>query len=147
MINKLLLPAGLLIISGVLFITGLLAQNPEAFLFPNFISGTLCVIALVTLINSIRRQGDETEEIKPIPWLVILPALVIFILYLGLVERIGFYVTSFTAFMAIVLIYIPDRFSVAHSLKIFLTGIAFMVALYSLFTILLKVQLPRGLFF
>ncbi len=146
MSSKLFLPIGLLIISGILFITGLSAQNPEAFLFPNFISGVLCVIALALLINSFRHRVDKTEG-KSIPWLVILPALVIFVLYLALVEKIGFYLTSFTAFVAIVLIYIPDRFSVAQSVKIFAIGLAFMAALYSLFTVLLKVQLPRGLFF
>ena len=146
MMNKFMFPLGLLIISGVLFITGISAQNSEAFLFPNFISGVLCVIALAILINSFRHQADKTER-KSIPWLIILPALVIFVLYLAFVEQIGFYVASFTAFAAIVLIYIPQQFNVAQSLKILLIGLAFMAALYSLFTILLKVQLPRGLFF
>ncbi len=143
--SKLLIPAGMFALALLLLFAGLSGSNQEAFLFPNVVAAIMVVIAVLTVVNYFK--NNSTEKSKPIPWLVILPALLIFILYLTFAELIGFYVSSFIAFTAIVMIYMPGRFEISRSLKIALVGLLFMAALYSLFTLLLKVQLPRGLFF
>ena len=144
--NRLLVPTGMLLTAIVLLLAGFLADNSEAFLFPNVVAAAMLILAVLTLVN-INKASDKEKTAKTIPWLSILPALVIFILYLAALEIIGFYLASFIAFTVIALGYHPDGISLKNTSKIMLIGFIFMAALYCLFTLLLRVQLPRGIFF
>lgn len=143
--NKIIVPVGMLICAIILCIAGFTSANQEAFLFPNVVAVIMVVIAVFAVFNS--KNAHEKESKILIPWMLILPAIVIFIAYLALAETIGFYTCSFIAFLALVCIYMPERITAKRFARIFLTDLVFMAGLYCLFSLLLRVQLPRGMFF
>ena len=143
--SKFMVPVGMLAVAIILTIAGFSGSNQEAFLFPNVVAVIMIVIAGFAVLNS---RNSQTKE-KPIliPWALVLPALVLFVIYLALAETVGFYICSFIAFVALVSFYMPDRFTLKRFVRIMITGLIFMGGLYCLFTLLLKVQLPTGMFF
>ena len=143
--SKFMVPAGMLVCAIVLSIAGFSGSNQEAFLFPNVVSVIMVVIAAFAVFNS--RNSVEEEKPILIPWALILPALVIFVTYLALADTVGFYTCSFVAFIALVSIYMPESLTMNSFFKIFATGVIFMLGLYCLFSLLLKVQLPGGILF
>ncbi len=144
--NRLATPIGMLVIAVLLFLAGFLSKNTEAFLFPNTVAAVMVVLAIFTIVNQLKTSLQE-KTAKPIPWLSILPALIIFIIYLATLEIIGFYLGSFLAFVIIATSYHPDGINPKTTGKVMLIGLLFMAALYCLFSLLLRVQLPRGIFF
>ena len=143
--SKIMVPVGMLVVAIVLCIAGFSGSNQEAFLFPNVVSVIMVIIAAFAVFNS--RNSQQISKANPVPWLLILPALVIFIAYLALAETVGFFVCSFVAFIALVSIYMPERLTLKRFIRILITGLIFMGGLYCLFSLLLKVQLPRGILF
>lgn len=143
--SKVMVPVGMLAAALVLCVASFSGSNQEAFLFPNVVSVIMVIIALISVFNSVKTI--HTEKPILIPWSLILPAIVIFILYLALAEIVGFYVCSFAAFLALVCIYKPGSLNLKRFVRILVTDVIFIGGLYCLFSLLLKVQLPRGLFF
>ena len=143
--SKFMVPIGMLVCAVIISLWGFFSPNQEAFLFPNVVSVIMVIIAAFAVLNT--RNSAEKTKSNPVPWLLILPALVIFVVYLALAETLGFYICSFVAFVALVCIYMSDRLTPKRFFRIVITGLIFMAGLYCLFSLLLKVQLPRGLFF
>ena len=143
--SKYMVPVGMLLVAIIIAIAGFSGKNQEAFLFPNVVAVIMVIIAAFAVFNS---RNSQTKE-KPIliPWALILPALAVFIIYLALLETVGFYICSFIAFVTLVTFYMPERFTINRFMKVVLTGLIFMGGLYCLFSLLLKVQLPRGFLF
>ena len=143
--NKIMVPVGMLICAIIICIAGFTSPNQEAFLFPNVVAVIMIVIAAFAVFNSKNTQTKENKN--TIPWVLILPAVVIFVVYLALAETVGFYICSFIAFLVLVCIYMPERITVKRFIRILITDVVFMAGLYCLFSLLLRVQLPRGMFF
>ena len=143
--SKIMVPAGMLICAIILCIAGFSGSNQEAFLFPNIVAVIMVIIAAFAVYNS--RNALHKEKTTPVPWMLILPAMVIFIAYLALAETVGFYVCSFITFVALVSIYMPESINLKRFTRIVITGLIFMAGLYCLFSLLLKVQVPRGFLF
>ena len=143
--SKFIVPVGMLVCAVILSIAGFSGSNQEAFLFPNVVSVIMVIIAAFAVYNS--RNTPQKEKSIRIPWSLILPAVAIFIIYLALAETVGFYTCSFIAFVAMVSIYMPESLTLNRFVRIFFTGLIFMAGLYCLFSLLLKVQLPRGFLF
>ena len=143
--SKMMVPVGMLVVALILCIAGFTASNQEAFLFPKVVSVIMVIIAAFAVFNS--RNAQQKSKANPVPWLLILPALTIFVVYLALAETVGFYVCSLIAFLALVCIYTPERLTLNRFIRILITGLLFMGGLYCLFSLLLKVQLPRGILF
>ena len=143
--SKLMVPVGMLACAIILCIAGFSGSNQEAFLFPNVVSVIMVIIAGFAVFNS--RNTSQKEKSNPVPWMLIMPAVVIFIAYLALAETVGFYICSFVAFVTLVSIYMPESLNLKRFVRIFITGLIFMAGLYCLFSLLLKVQVPRGFLF
>ena len=143
--SKFMVPVGMLVCAVILSIAGFSGSNQEAFLFPNVVSVIMVIIAGFAVYNS--RNTLQKEKSIRIPWPLILPAIAIFIIYLALAETVGFYTCSFIAFVTLVSIYMPGSITLNRFVRIFITGLIFMGGLYCLFSLLLKVQLPRGFLF
>ena len=143
--SKFMVPAGMLACAIIICIAGFSGSNQEAFLFPNVVSVIMVIIAAFAVFNS--RNTQQKEKSNPVPWMLIMPAIVIFIAYLALAETVGFYICSFVAFVALVSIYMPESLNLKRFSRILITGLIFMAGLYCLFSLLLKVQVPRGFLF
>jgi hypothetical protein len=141
------------IASAVILITALLlfyVSNVarEAYLFPRVIAAVMVVLAGAMLVYEWGTGADRVRKIvEPVPWLTILPALAVFLAYLLLAERLGFYSTSSLAFFVLISIYSPATVSVSRTIRHLAITAAFIGALYVVFAVLLRVMTPRGLLF
>jgi len=119
-----------------------LGGEGEAYLFPRLISVAMLAIALGVAASAMLRRGGVAEAID---WPLIAPALLIGAVYLAALEWLGFYTSSALAFFAIGLLYGGggERRAAAVA-RCALITLAFVVVLYLVFSLGLRVQTPRG---
>lgn len=135
-----------LLLSLGLYAAAYFVQNREAYLFPRLLAIGMSLIAAAMLIAGwASDKASEKSSVETVPWSRLWPALAIFVLYLFVAEEVGFYASSFATFLALAAVYAPDRASLPGSVKRVLISLLFMGALYSLFALLLRVQMPRGI--
>lgn len=118
----------------------------EVYLFPRIIAVLLLFLAALQCATNIKKFTivDESRQVQ-IAWNGLIPGLVISIVYVLILETVGFYLSAFIAFMLFVLVYgkraATDR--QAFFLK-FCVGVALISVLYGLFWHLLNVRTPTG---
>ena len=118
--------------------------NSEAYLFPRIINSTMLVLSLILLIQHIY---EKNHPIKKINIAKLAPFFILIIIFILLGENLGFYLCASLMFLTICYFYYPEKKDVKKVLFFLLIGIAFMMAIYFLFTFLLKVQVPRFFLF
>lgn len=124
-------------------------EPADAFLFPRLISSVMLVLALwnfVRALSGLSRVGEglSIDTLRSItPGLVVMLVLVYFA-----AKVLGFYVASWLAFLCLFSLYDPASHLAAGSWvkRVFITTV-FMTVIYALFSLVLKVQTPRGHFF
>ncbi|MCY3768072.1 MAG: tripartite tricarboxylate transporter TctB family protein [Gammaproteobacteria bacterium] len=138
-----------LVIAAAFAILSFWRTDPEVYLFPRIISALMLLLALVQVISFLRWSppgpaADETGRPR-IPWRQLAGGLGISITMVLLMETLGFYTSSFLAFLAIIVLYGKRQVADPRSLAI-KTGIsaAFMVLIFTLFWKLLHVRTPTG---
>ncbi len=140
-----------LLVTGLAAIVTWLSYTQEpasAFLFPRMISAAMLVLALWSLgraVLGISRVGTGLSYrlVRNIA-----PGLIIMFIYAYWAARtLGFYAASTIAFFAIFTIYDPAPLNDwrAWIKRIVITAL-FMAVVYALFSMLLMVQTPRGMF-
>lgn len=138
-------------ILGVAIVVAWLSFTREpaaAFLFPRLIA---CVMLLLAIWNAARAAlglarvgtGFTAREARTIA-----PGVLVMLVYvLFAAKALGFYVASFMAFVILYALYDPAPHTQASSwLRRVAVAAGFMAVIYLLFTVLLKVQTPRGIF-
>jgi len=141
-INNLTSLISILIISislGYVSFTGGVETTKEAYLFPKLITTVMIILSTFSLIIYFLNKTKSFSEINIQKLSVYLISLILFI-FLG--ETIGFY------FLAILIFLINSYYySESKSLKKFIQNIVvtiiFMAFIYLLFSVMLKVQVPR----
>ena len=141
-INNLTSLISILIISislGYVSFTGGVETTKEAYLFPKLITTVMIILSTFSLIIYFLNKTKSFSEINIQKLSVYLISLILFI-FLG--ETIGFY------FLAILIFLINSYYySESKNLKRFIQNIVvtilFMVFIYLLFSVMLKVQVPR----
>jgi len=132
-------------ICGLMFKVSYFQQNQAAYLFPIIVSGLTLAFSITSLI---REYFDLcVDDFKAFPFFEQLPAIVITIVGVSLIELIGMYSSSFFVLVAITTFYsskgvVADRF-----IKSVVFSFLFLLVMYLIFNVLLNVQLPRGLMF
>ena len=115
----------------------------EDYLFPRFISGGIAVLALLLWFE--RDDKEKSTNFKDL-----LPGLGLILAYLISMNTIGFYMASMIMFFAVIMIYKkPEEtkdFWRVLLIKLSISAV-FTLILYCLFTLMLQVRLPGGLFF
>ena len=121
-------------------------EPADAFLFPRLISGVMLALAAwnaarAALGLSRVGAGIALAEIRTVA-----PGVLVMLVYVLFAAReLGFYVASFVALCSL---HGPAPHARASSwVRRVLVALGFMVVIWALFTLLLKVQTPRGLFF
>ena len=141
-INNLTSLISILIISislGYVSFTGGVETTKEAYLFPKLITTVMIILSTFSLIIYFLNKTKSFSEINIQKLSVYLISLILFI-FLG--ETIGFY------FLAILIFLINSYYySESKNLKRFIQNIVvtilFMAFIYFLFSVMLKVQVPR----
>jgi len=120
----------------------------DAFLFPRLVSVVMLVLAAWNFFRAavgLSRVGAgiSFELIKSI-----LPGLIVMVVYVFFAAKyFGFYVSSLITFFILFSLYDPaSHKNLRVWVKRIVVSVLFMLVIYALFTLLLKVQTPRGLF-
>lgn len=124
-----------------------IAGESEAYLFPRFIAIAVGLIGIAIAASTFAGMRQSTASIGSTgrAWLEVLPVLTVFIAYRWAMEAIGFYAAAFAAFLTIVWIYAPEPFSYRAATKRIAISATFTAVIFALFSVLLRVQTPRGL--
>ena len=120
----------------------------EVYFFPRIIALLMLLLASIQLVNQLITNSNDEDSNKIFSWSTLAPGLVIGIIYVLLMEKLGFYLSSFICFITLISIYGKRRaFDFrALSYKV-LVGIIFTAILYALFWKLLNVRTPTGILF
>jgi hypothetical protein len=138
---------GTIIVSLLLYWAAAAPGDAQAYLFPKLIALGMAVLGVAMLVRNWSPIAAEGDTPSSVPWSRLWPALIIFVLYLVLAQRLGFYITSWLAFVTIGIVYSPAETSVVGAKRCFPVSVAFLSVLYLVFVLLLQVQTPRGVLF
>ncbi|MCH9807764.1 MAG: tripartite tricarboxylate transporter TctB family protein [Alphaproteobacteria bacterium] len=125
-------------------------QEPaDAFLFPRLISVVFLSLALWNFARAMFGMARVGEGISADLVKKILPGLFVAIVFVFFAAKsLGFYVSSTITFLLIHTLYDPTSpYELKGWLRRIVTTAVFMSVIYALFSLLLKVQTPRGMFF
>lgn len=122
-------------------------DNAEAYLFPQIVGS--CLLGLCVLLVAQEFFGNSDPAVKSVQLnslLKLLPMLVLLAGYVYCIEWLGMYSSSAIALFLIAFIYhsadsMIKRFTSSLMVAILFTGFIFVI-----FSVLLKVQAPRGMF-
>ena len=127
-------------LSILLVVASFSGSHPEAYFFPRIITSIMLFLSLLLLIQHFY---GKNLPIKKINIAKLTPFFILIIIFILLGENLGFYLCASLMFLTICYFYYPEKKDVKKVLFFLLIGVAFMIAIYFLFTFLLKVQVPR----
>ncbi|MBU1275342.1 MAG: tripartite tricarboxylate transporter TctB family protein [Proteobacteria bacterium] len=133
-----------LVLSAVLYATLGHIEEPRAAAFPRTIIIAMGVLSAMMLLQHLLFPKPQAKR-APFPLLRVGGLFVIIIVYLAMLEVVGFYLASFLFFMAVVCIMGFKRLTTKQVLSWLLGAVAFTGVLFVLFKVLLEVQTPQGL--
>ena len=131
-------------LSILLVVASFSGGHPEAYFFPRIITSIMLFLSLLLLIQHFY---GKNHPIKKINIAKLTPFFILIIIFILLGENLGFYLCASLMFLTICYFYYPEKKDVKKVLFFLLIGAAFMMAIYFLFTFLLKVQVPRFFLF
>ena len=136
-----------LVISAVFAFLSFYDTDAETYLFPRIIAVVLAILSVILFISN-SAAGDNNGSNESRYFSDIWPGLIIGLVFLLVMEDLGFYVSSFLAFLAVLIVYgkrgISDLKALVTKLSV---SAAFMFILYLLFWNGLHVRTPTGLIF
>ena len=127
-------------LSILLVVASFSGGHSEAYLFPRIITSIMLFLSLLLLIQHFY---EKDHPIKKINIAKLAPFFILIIIFILLGENLGFYLCASLMFLTICYFYYPEKKDMKKVLFFLLIGAAFMMAIYFLFTFLLKVQVPR----
>jgi len=124
-------------------------EPAEAFLFPRMISAVMLFLSTWNFVRALLGMARVGEGISFKIVLNIAPGIIIMSAFVFFAAKfLGFYVASFFAFLCVYSVYDPaSHLAISSWVRRISITVVFMGIIYGLFTLLLKVQTPRGLFF
>ncbi len=145
-----LIPAIIVLgLAGIVAWFSFTEEPAEAFLFPRIISVFFLGLALWNFARAALGLARVGEGVSRETAMNIVPGLIIALAFVFIAaESLGFYVSATIAFFLIYTIYDPSRLADGRAwIRRIVTTLLFMAVMYGLFSMLLQVQTPRGMFF
>ena len=141
--------AAILLLAVVVAWLSFTQEPAESFLFPRVISIAFVVLAIWNFIRAVLGLAKVGGGISKTMATNILPGFIVMVVYVfWAAKAVGFYSASAIAFFLVYSLYDPaPASSMQHWLKRLGVTVGFMLVIYALFNLLLRVQTPRGLFF
>ena len=127
-------------LSTLLVVASFSGGHPDAYFFPRIITSIMLFLSLLLLIQHFY---EKNHPIKKINIAKLTPFFILIIIFILLGENLGFYLCASLMFLTISYFYYPEKKDMKKILFFLLIGTGFMIAIYFLFTFLLKVQVPR----
>ena len=131
-------------LSILLVVASFSGGHPDAYFFPRIITSIMLFLSLLLLIQHFY---GKNHPIKKINIAKLTPFFILIIIFILLGENLGFYLCASLMFLTISYFYYPEKKDMKKILFFLLIGAVFMMAIYFLFTFLLKVQVPRFFLF
>tara|TARA_Y100000389_G_scaffold15089_1_gene13351 strand:- start:1374 stop:1805 length:432 start_codon:yes stop_codon:yes gene_type:complete len=130
------------LVSAFLVYASFVLGNSEDYLFPRLISAMIAVLSLMLWFE--KGDADKSTNFKDL-----MPGIAIATAFILLLKILGFYLASMIVFFSLVMYYSKPSeskdFWRVLLIKLGIT-IVFTMTLYGLFTLLLQVRTPEGLF-
>ena len=143
------IPTGLvLVLSATVCWVSFTAEPADAFLFPRLISSVMLVLALSTFVRAVMGRSLAGGGIGVQTARNLAPGLIVLIVMIfWAAKTFGFYTTTLAGIFLLITLYDPSPNDQPRTwIMRAVISIGFVAVLYGLFTMLLKVQTPRGLF-
>jgi len=142
-INKLSSVVLVLILSILLAYASFSGGTSEAYIFPKLLSTVMIILSFLSLILYFYNKNEKITEVDIKKLSIYLGSLLLFLVF-G--ELLGFYFLAVLIFFIICYVYSEkkNKKSIFYN---FLITLCFMIFIYFLFAILLKVQAPRFFLF
>ena len=132
-----------LILSILLAYVSFAGGASEAYLFPKIITSTMIILSSLSLLFYFFEKNQKIAKIDMIKLSVYLILIILFILF-G--EILGFYLSATLIFLTVCYYYSENKATKVFIYNLLVT-VFFMFFIYFLFSILLKVQVPRFFLF
>jgi len=130
-------------IAGLIFRASYFQENSEAYLFPSIIAAVMLVLSLLSLA---REAFDLcVDDFQAFPFVRQLPAILMMAAGVLLVEVLGMYTSAFIVLVIVTYWYSPQEDGRRRLVSSLSFAAGFSVFMYVLFTLMLNVQLPRGI--
>ena len=130
------------LVGAFLVYSSFILGNSENYLFPRLISATIAILTIMLWFE--KGEADKSTNFKDL-----MPGIAIASAFILLLKILGFYLASMIVFFTLVMYYTkPTESKDFWRVLLIKLGVAFVFtfALYGLFTLLLKVHTPEGLF-
>tara|TARA_B100000029_G_scaffold337763_1_gene329994 strand:- start:11 stop:448 length:438 start_codon:yes stop_codon:yes gene_type:complete len=138
-INNLASVIFILLISIILAYVSFGGKQSEAYLFPKIITSVMIILSSLSLVVYFFDKTKKMAEINISKLSIYLISLILFIFF-G--EILGFYFLTIILFLIVCYFYSEHKSFKVIIYNILITSL-FMLFIYFLFSILLKVQVPR----
>ena len=138
--------AAILVLAAMVCWISYTAEPAEAFLFPKLISTAMLALALIAVFNAVSGIASPAPGIGPrLLYNAAAGLAVMLVAVFWAAKSLGFYATALASFFLLAWFYDPsgDR-SLRRWLVRGAVSIGFVLVLYGLFALLLRVQTPRG---
>ena len=131
------------LMAGAMFRVSYFQENAEAYLFPIIVSAVMLGMSLLSLV----REAFSlcVDDFQPFPFARLVPALVMMAGGVALVETLGMYTTAFLILSVVSLWYSSQEDSRRRLFQSLVFAAGFTAFMYVLFSLMLNVQIPRGL--
>lgn len=131
------------LIAAALFKVSFLRETLEGYTFPAVVAGTILALSLVSLA---REALDLcVDDYQPFPFFRQLPAIVMMGGAAMLIDVIGMYTSAFLVLALISYWYSPQPNGLRRLMNSVALGLGFGFVMYLLFSVMLNVQMPRGM--
>ncbi|MDB9865147.1 tripartite tricarboxylate transporter TctB family protein [Candidatus Thioglobus sp.] len=130
------------LVGAFLVYSSFILGDSENYLFPRLISATIAILTIMLWFE--KGEADKSTNFKDL-----MPGIAIASAFILLLKILGFYLASMIVFFTLVMYYTkPMESKDFWRVLLIKLGVAFIFtfALYGLFTLLLKVHTPEGLF-
>lgn len=119
-------------------------EEARAAVFPRTIIIIMGILSGLLCLQHLLFRKPEAKR-APFPFLRVGSLFVIIVIYLFVLETLGFYLASFLFFITVTFVMGYKKLNTKQGLRWALGSFIFTVVLYVLFSVLLEVQTPRGL--
>jgi len=143
-LNRRLLVALLVaMIAGLIFRASYFQENSEAYLFPSIVSVGMLGLALLSLF---REAVDLcVDDFQAFPFARQVPAILMMVGGVALVEVLGMYASALLVLFLVSYWYSPQEDGRRRLIQSLTFAVGFAAFMYLLFSVMLNVQLPRGM--
>lgn len=141
--RRFLVASSIAMLAGLIFRVSFFQDNSEAYLFPAIVASVMLALSLLSL----SREAFDlcVDDFQAFPFSRQVPAILMMAAAVALVEVLGMYISAFGVLVAVTYWYSPQEDARRRVVGSLVFAAGFTLFMYLLFSVMLNVQLPRGI--